>query len=152
MSNAQPSGNTVPNNLPDFPYYDGPSFQGLSFLLKSSNGSPDHTLKIAKQNSLPFELAYITGSWQGSNGGSAKNFTGHVIKGQRVLSIACSWANGSNGTNTLSGTLTLRSVPPAILPEWFLQGAVTVTDQNGMVVPDMGPGKVSGYASFLLQP
>jgi hypothetical protein len=151
MSNAQPSGNTAPNGLQGYPfYYDGPSIQGLSFLLQSTNGSPDHTLKIGTQASLPFELASITGTWQGKNAGSVKSFTGTITKG-RYLYIACSWANGMSGMNTLSGTLVLKKKSPnAVLPEWFLQGAVTATDQNGMVVPG-GPGDVSGYASPLLQ-
>jgi hypothetical protein len=126
------------------PVYNGPSFQGLSFDLLSSNGKPAHTLTIQTQTNGFFDTAYITGTWQGE--GAAKPITGSIVDVNGNITITVTWANGQGGTNTLSGTITWVPELAFFQSHWLLQGSVTVTDANGQVVQGAGPGNVSGNA------
>jgi len=135
-----------PINLPpiNLHVYNGPSFQGLSFDLASANGKPAHTLTIQTQTSGLFYTAYITGTWQGD--GAAKQVTGTIVDVNGAITITVTWANGQNGTNTLSGTINWVPERSITQSHWHLQGTVTVTNGAGQVVPGAGPGNVSGSA------
>jgi hypothetical protein len=127
------------------PVYNGPSFQGLSFDLQSSNGKPAHTLTIQTQTNGFFNTAYITGTWQG-DGPTARSITGRIVDINGSITITVSWANGQGGTNTLSGSISWVPEPFFVQSHWHLQGSVTVTDASGQIVQGAGPGNVSGNA------
>jgi hypothetical protein len=127
------------------PVYSGPSFQGLSFDLLSSNGKPAHTLTIQTQTNGFFNTAYITGTWQG-DGPTARQITGTIVDINGNITITVSWANGQGGSNTLSGSITWVPELAFYQSHWLLQGSVTVTDGFGNIVPGAGPGNVSGNA------
>jgi len=120
--------------------FDGPSFVGFVFHLKSGSNAPNHTLTITSQTSVSTNFAFIQGTWQG-DGPAAKEFTGSITDG--IVSVTCSWANGKGGTNTLMGRIVPFSEVVVAVPGWELSGNVVVTDVTGNVVSG-GPGMVSG--------
>src|SRR6516164_9617905 len=144
---------------------DVPNLLGFVFVLKSSSNKPDHTLTILSQSFASAEFASIQGTWQG-DGPSPKDISGDItsrlytypapfIQGARqgnrfivlptFVWITFHWANGMGGQNTLSGTLV-----PNGTNTWHLDGTVVVTDSAGNVIPNKGPGEVSGDGKRLL--
>jgi hypothetical protein len=131
--------------------YEGPSFQGVTFLLASistpttqKGTANEHLLAIGSQMDGGNNTAYISGTWApASDPSSTKSVTGSIID-DRGLCVACSWMNGKigpisgkQGMNTLSGSLDYENF------NWLLQGTVTVLDGDGVPQPG-GPGNVSG--------
>lgn len=131
--------------------YKGPWYQGFVFVLISSTpGKPNHILTISQQfNEYWGEKAYITGSWRGENPsgeGSPKSIEGLIS--ENGAHISCSWST-PNGSNELAGSLAYNPgefIPRRglIWPSAFLDGEVTALDAQGNVIPNAGPGHVSG--------
>jgi hypothetical protein len=142
---------------------DVPNLLGFVFVLKSSSNKPDHKLTILSQINTSAEFATIQGTWQGDGG--PKDITGDItsrlysypapfqvarqenrhIVFPSFLWITCHWPNGMSGTNILSGTLV-----PNGTNIWHLNGTVVVTDSAGNVIPNKGPGDVSGDGQHLI--
>jgi hypothetical protein len=146
-------GNGPPPPPPPHPY-TGPNYADFLFVLPSgaTPPKPTHILIISTQESLKYNyVASISGLWYPEGDDSNPNSVIGQISGNGD-GIYCSWATKKGGYNVLQGTLTYNAGTKVgrgagiveAVPSAYLDGDVTAYDDNGNVLPGMGPGPVSG--------